>query len=249
MNIKIIGGFVLGAALGAGAGYWYASKRLEANYEELAKEEIEHAKIYYKKLNKVDEFSTATNAATHLNVEAIKEDVEQELKKEDLRASGTIIMGARYGQVPKQQPTTTMTSRKRKKTPQVVNVFDQAQDDGFTPEWRAEMAERSTDTPYIVSVAEHMENEYSYTQCTLTWYIMDGVLADENDDEIEDLEASVGRKNLNRFGHMSEDPKVVYVRNERQEIDYEILLHGASYAEVVAGFVSAQNRKGSHSKE
>jgi hypothetical protein len=46
----------------------------------------------------------------------------------------------------------------------------------------------------------------------------------------------VGDKNLDRFGHGSNDAFIVYIRNDQLEIVYEVVLSPNSYAEEVHGF-------------
>ena len=58
-----------------------------------------------------------------------------------------------------------------------------------------------------------------------------GVLADENDEVIEDVEDAVGIDSLNHFGEYEDDS--VFVRNDARKCDYEILLDQRTYSEVV----------------
>jgi hypothetical protein len=45
----------------------------------------------------------------------------------------------------------------------------------------------------------------------------------------------IGEKNLSRFGHGSQDPSVVYVRNDQLELVYEVVRSPQSYSEEVHG--------------
>lgn len=73
-------------------------------------------------------------------------------------------------------------------------------------------------------------DEEEYEQISLTYYA-DGVLADENDEVIEDVEDAVGIDSLNHFGEYEDDS--VFVRNDARKCDYEILLDQRTYSEVV----------------
>jgi len=86
--------------------------------------------------------------------------------------------------------------------------------------------------PYVIAKDIFMNGETGYPNITLTYYA-DEVLADETDTPIEDVEMTIGSKNLTRFGQKSEDPRVVYIRNDRLQVDYEVVLDDGSYAAAV----------------
>lgn len=84
--------------------------------------------------------------------------------------------------------------------------------------------------PYIISPEEFGEFE-EYEKISLTYY-SNHVLADENDDVIEDVEETVGVESLTHFGEYEDDS--VFVRNDVRRCDYEILLDQRSYFEIVS---------------
>lgn len=88
----------------------------------------------------------------------------------------------------------------------------------------------STVEPYVIRPEEFGEDDV-YTQISLIFYA-DGVLADDNDDAISDIDDIVGEDSLTHFGEYEDDS--VYVRNERLKADYEILLSEKTYEEVYA---------------
>ena len=79
--------------------------------------------------------------------------------------------------------------------------------------------------PYVISPDEYGETDdydlYSYT------YYADKVLADENNEPIEDVDQRIGLESLNHFGEYGDDS--VYVRNDELKADYEILLDDEKY--------------------
>ena len=79
--------------------------------------------------------------------------------------------------------------------------------------------------PYVISPDEYGEMDdydlYSYT------YYADKVLADENNEPIEDVDQRIGLESLNHFGEYGDDS--VYVRNDELKADYEILLDDEKY--------------------
>lgn len=85
------------------------------------------------------------------------------------------------------------------------------------------------DKPYVISPEEFGEDE-EYEKISLTYYA-DQVLADENDELVEDVEGAVGFESLTHFGEYEDDS--VFVRNDRLKCDYEILLDQRTYSDVV----------------
>lgn len=83
--------------------------------------------------------------------------------------------------------------------------------------------------PYVISPEEFGEFE-EYEKISLTYYA-DEVLADENDEEVDDVDEIVGKESLNHFGEYEDDS--VFVRNDRLKCDYEILLDQRNYSDVV----------------
>lgn len=82
--------------------------------------------------------------------------------------------------------------------------------------------------PYVIPPEQFGDDE-NYDQISLTYYA-DGVLADENDEVIDDVEETVGIESLNHFGEYEDDS--VFVRNDTRKCDYEILLDQRTYSEV-----------------
>lgn len=84
------------------------------------------------------------------------------------------------------------------------------------------------DMPYVITPEEFGQNE-NYETISLTYYA-DGILADDGDEMVEDVENLVGFDSLNHFGEYEDDS--VFVRNDRLKCDYEILLDHRKYTEI-----------------
>lgn len=97
---------------------------------------------------------------------------------------------------------------------------------------------RRNGIPYVLTREEYDENPDQHEQIALTYFGYDDVLIDDDEKSIDNIEEFVGRHNLQRFGHGSGDAKVVYIRNERKGMDYEVLRSDGSYAEEVLGLTS-----------
>jgi hypothetical protein len=119
------------------------------------------------------------------------------------------------------------------------NIFDTPQPDpeelGLSLD-DPEMPPRDPERPYVISVEEWFQNETNYSQITLVYWADDDVLADDNNGIITDIDRVVGSTNLhNRFGYLSKDPDIVYVRNEKLKADYEVTKDDRNYGEIVHG--------------
>ncbi|QAU06290.1 hypothetical protein SEA_RICKMORE_56 [Gordonia phage Rickmore] len=119
------------------------------------------------------------------------------------------------------------------------NVFDTH---GVEPLRVDNEEDRASGQPYIISVSEFMENDPQYSQNTISYYQGDSVLADDSDQPIPDINSIVGERNLQRFGEGSGDPNIVFVRNDRLEVDFEITQSLGTYAEEVLGVTPQQAR-------
>lgn len=88
------------------------------------------------------------------------------------------------------------------------------------------------DRPYVISPDEFGEyGEFGeYETISLTYYA-DDVLADDNDNLIEDINEIVGLDSLTHFGEYEDDS--VFVRNDRLKADYEILLDHRNYSDIL----------------
>lgn len=83
--------------------------------------------------------------------------------------------------------------------------------------------------PYVISPEEFGEYE-EYEKISLSYYA-DHVLADENDELVEDVENVVGSESLTHFGEYEDDS--VFVRNDRLKCDYEILMDQRTHSDVI----------------
>lgn len=82
--------------------------------------------------------------------------------------------------------------------------------------------------PFVISPEEFGEMDYSMVSLV---YYADGVLANDCDEIIEDVENTVGTDFPSHFGEYEDDS--VFVRNNELELDYEILRDTRNYSDVV----------------
>lgn len=88
-------------------------------------------------------------------------------------------------------------------------------------------AEKVAKQPYVISPYDFGELD-GYRQISLTYY-SDGVLEDDDQEIVTDVDELIGVGSLNTFGEYEDDS--VFVRNERLRTDFEILKDYRTYME------------------
>ena len=88
--------------------------------------------------------------------------------------------------------------------------------------------EIAVDRPYVIQPSDFGEFD-DYEKISLT-YTADGVLLDDMNEILDDIEETVGEDSLEHFGEYEDDS--VYVRNDAKKCDYEILLDQRNYQEI-----------------
>ena len=171
-SVKGIFIFALGVVTGTFAGAQIAKKK----YEEIANEEIEEIRAYYKEREKEVKEIEESNA-----VEAPE---EKSIEVEERKQYDNIIKRGNYMAVDEEEQN---------------NVCDEA---------------------YPIDPSEFGNDGKNATE-TLT-YFADGVLVNEVDEVIEDPDLVVGRHHIDIFNEFP-DATCVYVRNDLDGTDYEIL--------------------------
>lgn len=171
-SVKGIFIFVIGVVTGTFTGAQIAKKK----YEEIANEEIEEIRAYYKEREKEVKEVEEPNA-----VEAPE---EKSVEVEERKQYNNIIKRGNYMAVDEEEQN---------------NVCDEA---------------------YPIDPSEFGNDGKNATE-TLT-YFADGVLVNEVDEVIEDPDLVVGRHHIDIFNEFP-DATCVYVRNDLDGTDYEIL--------------------------
>lgn len=103
--------------------------------------------------------------------------------------------------------------------------------EGYTRYSDADVSSEDTkmSKPYVITPEQFGDND-DYDRISLTYYA-DQVLADENDEIIEDVEETIGFESLTHFGEYEDDS--VFVRNDDKKCDYEILMDQRLYSDVI----------------
>lgn len=229
----ILGGLFVGLAAGGGAGYLIARRLLEEKYIQIAEDEIEEMRLFYR------------DKALGLENTAAKPKLDEIVKERGYSSEPPMAVEPPDAVVEKAEQAAEAEGGDPRPPVPVVreeNVFERDQpspEELGAEEWdiEKERSRRTGNRPYIVHIDEVHEEE-DYDSVTYTYYDADDVLCNERDDVIDQDERDVliGEANLNRFGHGSGDPTKVYIRNDKLEMQMEIIRSPNSFAEEVHGF-------------
>ena len=222
----IAAAFVVGLGVGGLVAYKIAEKRLSAEFDQELTEQIAAAKAYRTRIAKEGEFETPEGAVNALIPDAVVEAVQSYQGR-------TKQIAYDKPETIDPRPPVNIVIENAEVTENVTVV---AKDDPRDWDYNAEIADRelNPNLPYTISFEEFNENNVNHEQTTMTYYTVDNTLADSQDGIVDNTDAIVGDDNLTRFGHGSHDPNVVYVRNEKIDMDFEIArMHGSYQSEVL----------------
>jgi hypothetical protein len=114
--------------------------------------------------------------------------------------------------------------------PRSVNIFITRGDPGDGWDWSSELEQRRPDKPYIIHIEEFVGQESGFNQDTVTYYAADDVIVDEQEQVISHYRELMGEL---LFGHGSQDANIVYVRNDKMGVEWEVLYDASSYLQSV----------------
>ena len=75
-----------------------------------------------------------------------------------------------------------------------------------------------------------------WEKISLEYYEEDDVVLDNSVEPMTHVDELLGEENLKKFGHGSKDPRIVYIRNEYYETDFEVRIMQGSYVKDVLGY-------------
>lgn len=231
LNTAGIGYLVGGLLIGAGIGFYFGRKfnkeKIRAELYEESREEIEDLREIYQ--------ARATAAMPKPPIENIIRD--RGYTESDLEIHPVIPDRP----LPSPVPGITDPRPPIKPTDYAgVSTPSAAVEDGVVIEspvgwdFPTELASRTKEKPYVIHENEYRESDTDYLQATLTYYTEDDVLAGDDDRPLPNPDIVIGPDNL-KWGHGSNDPDVVYVRNDEYEHEFEITRSQGSYEVEVLG--------------
>jgi len=207
---EIVLAFICGATVGGVVVAAALDRKYKTKYAQIADDEIESVKDHYR-MKEMDLLETQKEIASQP-----KPDLDAMVEK----------LGYREAQERED------TEEEESEEPEAENAFERPP----LPPWEydREMAGRTGEHPFIMHYEEFQQSECSH-QLTITYFEGDDVLVDESDEVITKKDEVVGMDNLGKFGHGSNDPNVVYIRNPKLDVEYEVLLHKGHYAIEILG--------------
>lgn len=220
--ILCVGLMASGVALAAGTTGWLlAEKRLKTKYEQISADEIAEAKVFYSRLRKP---ATVQEAA--------------EARLPSLEEATSALLAY--------QGTPEEVVEEPEEIVKVVNVFEAAAE-GTRNLTDEDIESRDAGKGYVIDHDDFMQNDDDHNQVTLTYYEGDNTLADENEEAIPIPENIVGDA-LQKFGVGSRDARTVYVRNDRLNLDFEVVKSDGKFSREVLGFHHS-NEHGSRQRD
>ena len=222
MNKSIFG--VIGFVLGAAAGSLVTWKLIEKKYMDMADEEIRSVKEMYMHRDTVksvvDALTPEVLDEKNDNMFVIREAPEFTVSR-SLTDKGKLLveklnnLTAAYGSDDEKPDYTAYSQAKEEH-----NVFDDAMP--AEPEVKK-------DEPYVIEPTEF--GEFSeYEQIELTYY-KDGVICENDTDMIDPYDILGDIDVEEHFGEYENDR--VFVRDDRRQVDYEILRDERTFMEVI----------------
>lgn len=235
---------VVSLAVGGAGGYYIATRKLREQYNSTMRADIAEMRDYYQRRYKEGDYATPEETAAKLiPAESVSPEPEED---SDTALAAKILMG--YSPTPDGEEDAKSDEEvariQENHEVKMKNIFQHGvRQEPWDHELEMQTRAAEPNRPYILTQDEYMENDSEFEQSTITYYQGDDVLCDSIDQEIPDSDGTVGDINLTKFGHGSGDPNVLYIRNERLEMEFEVLLSRGSYVKEVLGFFEAPERQ------
>jgi hypothetical protein len=100
----------------------------------------------------------------------------------------------------------------------------------------------NSNKPHVISLINYVDPSSNNEKVSLTYYEGDDTLCDQQETIIPNCEELLGDDGLLSFGIASDDPDVVYIRNNKMGTDYEVARVPGLYSEIVAGIIPEKEK-------
>jgi len=208
------------AAIGAAAGYFVANYRLQEYYEERLQKASEDAEYFFK-----EKYKAKYIVPDHEDEGASEMSPEDEEPEEAQKAEDILLSGKATEALVNYRGISTAPST----LAQAMAIEEEARE--------AEDLSGTANTapgPRLINRTMFDLNEPGYEQSTVTYFANDSEVADERDVKLSKkmVQKHIGYYNLEQLG---DHRTVIYVRNDRYKMDFEINWDSGSYDSIVLG--------------
>jgi len=232
IDTRVVGSLLVGLGIGLAVGFyigyrWNREKlRMEAFKD--SQEEVEKIREAYASSHRTTSVPTEKPTIEEVIEERGYQVVEEESSVTPLTRPGSKKSSKKSGRPTKppvvvKEPTIHIPTPGSVETPPVWDYAAQIA-------WR----EANEGVPYVIHQDEYAQSETGYSKVAFTYYAGDDVLVGEDERPIPHADIIVGQTNL-KFGLGTDDPDVVFVRNETMEMEMEICRTHLSYEQEVLG--------------
>lgn len=234
-RILIAGGTVAGLVGGAAAGYFYAVRKLTREYDDVfttvLEEQLEKERDHYKK--QISDLEDSLNDL-HNVIGRLTQDKRVPKVPEGVAAGDGLMEGPDV-------PVLERVLEGLKKTDPESDVLkyhfaggSPSADRGAHIMGQVKPAMdtllKTPDEPLMVTEESFNANEQEYYEIQLT-YFADGILIDENENVLDEVNILLGEKNVKQFPHIQDD--VVYICNHKRHSYFEVALEKRTSEEVL----------------
>lgn len=188
-------------AAGAAVGSVVTWMLVKTKYEQIANEEIESVKEVFSQRKGI----TIKDVAEAAVKEGLDVDIELSEKERSIEEIRDMVQELGY------------------KNEQVMKEKEKEKEDE-----EEEDEDMDYGKPYVIAPEESWEQDYP--TISLTYYEGDGVLTDDHDRLIKNVDELVGEDFASHFGEYEDDS--VFIRNDKLKVYYEILRDYGSYSEI-----------------
>lgn len=128
------------------------------------------------------------------------------------------------------------------------NLGPEADGSGYDPGDEDRLASApSGRNAYVITEHQFSEEHVTdYQKLTVRYFSKDGTLADDKDAPVRNIRATIGSDGdelFRLFGVNPEQPHIVYIRNDRLQVDFEVCLDYGAYTEVVLKYGNPARNK------
>lgn len=215
-HILVVGASAVSFAAGAATGFFIAKAKLRAHYEEIANSEIAEASRHYRKRFSEKEYKNPSEAVEALIPAARNEpaeDLSPDAEKALREYQGEIEAGADELEGGPER-----------------NIFEPVTPPAGV---KFNMTFPESEPVEVISMEEYLEHD-DVPQVTLSYFEGDQTLVGKGDQYVNVKDTIVTLDAL-QFGNKSDDPRVVYIRNKKTGILFEVLHHEGTSAQTIFG--------------